>query len=420
MHHQGIYTIKMKIIHFADLHLGVESYGRIDPETGFPSRLRDFLETFDKLVDFAIDDKVDLVLFCGDTYKSREPSQTQQREFAKRIRKLSEAGITVFLIAGNHDMPNSIGRATSTEIFDTLAVKNVYVANKPGVFKIETSGGIIQIAALPWMRRSLLMSKDETKDLTFAQINEKMQEKLTNIINTQVGELDAALPAILAAHIWITGVSIGSEDSMTIGQEHMLLPGTIANPAFDYIALGHIHRHQVMNENPPMTYSGSLDRLDFGDEGDQKGFYLVEIDTDAKTGKRKVSYDFHPLEGRNFITIKVEIKEGDIDPTQTVIAQIAKYDIDGAIVKLQIKLPQESEKLIMDGAVKEVLKPASYFTIAREVKREIRSRLGSRSVEELSEIEALQTWLNTTNVPEERAKILMQYGKELINEIRQA
>lgn len=410
----------MKIIHFADLHLGVESYGRIDPETGFPSRLRDFLETFDKLVDFAIDDKVDLVLFCGDTYKSREPSQTQQREFAKRIRKLSEAGITVFLIAGNHDMPNSIGRATSTEIFDTLAVKNVYVANKPGVFKIETSGGIIQIAALPWMRRSLLMSKDETKDLTFAQINEKMQEKLTNIINTQVGELDAALPAILAAHIWITGVSIGSEDSMTIGQEHILLPGTIANPAFDYIALGHIHRHQVMNENPPMTYSGSLDRLDFGDEGDQKGFYLVEIDTDAKTGKRKVSYDFHPLEGRNFITIKVEIKEGDIDPTQTVIAQIAKYDIDGAIVKLQIKLPQESEKLIMDGAVKEVLKPASYFTIAREVKREIRSRLGSRSVEELSEIEALQTWLNTTNVPEERAKILMQYGKELINEIRQA
>ena len=354
------------------------------------------------------------------SYKSREPSQTQQREFAKRIRKLSEDGITVFLIAGNHDMPNSIGRATSTEIFDTLAVKNVYVANKPGVFKIETSGGIIQIAALPWMRRSLLMSKDETKDLTFAQINEKMQEKLTNIINTQVGELDAALPAILAAHIWITGVSIGSEDSMTIGQEHMLLPGTIANPAFDYIALGHIHHHQVMNENPPMTYSGSLDRLDFGDEGDQKGFYLVEIDTDAKTGKRKVSYDFHPLEGRNFITIKVEIKEGDIDPTQTVIAQIAKYDIDGAIVKLQIKLPQESEKLIMDGAVKEALKPASYFTIAREVKREIRSRLGSRSVEELSEIEALQTWLNTTNVPEERAKILMQYGKELINEIRQA
>lgn len=410
----------MKIIHFADLHLGVESYGRTDPETGLSSRLQDFLKTFDKLVDFAIDDRVDLVLFCGDTYKSREPSQTQQREFARRIRKLSEAGITVFLIVGNHDMPNGIGRATSTEIFDTLAVKNVFVANRPGVFKIDTTGGPIQIAALPWMRRSLLMSKEETKDLTFAQINEKMQEKLTNIINAQVGELDASLPAILASHIWITGVSIGSEDSMTIGQEHMLLPGTIANPAFDYIALGHIHRHQVMNEKPPMTYSGSLDRLDFGDEGDEKGFYLVEIETDSKTGKRKVSYNFHPVEGRNFITIKVEIKEGNIDPTQNVIAAIAGHDINGAIVKLQIKLPQESEKLIMDSAVKEALKQASYFTIAKEVKRETRSRLGSRSVEELSPADALQSWLNATNVPEERAKILMQYGNELINEIRES
>lgn len=410
----------MKIIHFADLHLGVESYGRTDPEKGLPTRLMDFLTTFDKLVAFAIDEKVDLVLFCGDTYKSREPSQTQQREFARRIRVLSEAGIAVFLLAGNHDMPNGFGRATSTEIFGTLAVKNVYVANKPEVFKINTTGGTVQIAALPWMRRSLLMSKEETKDLTFSEINEKMQEKLTNIINAQVQQLETNLPAILASHIWITGVKIGSEDSMTIGQEHVLLPGTIANPSFDYIALGHIHRHQVMNQNPPMVYSGSLDRLDFGDENDEKGFYLVEIDTDSASGKRKVSYDFHTIRGRKFVTIKVEINSQDIDPTQTVVNEIEKHEIDGAIVKLQIKLPQESEKLIFDGAVKEALKRASYFTIAKDVKREPRSRLGSQAIQGLSAAEALQSWLNATNVTEERAKILMQYGKELISEIQQS
>jgi exonuclease SbcD len=412
----------LKIVHFADLHLGVESYGHTDPATGLSSRLGDFLSTFDKLVDYAIENKVDLVLFCGDTYKSREPSQTQQREFARRIRRLSEKGIAVFLLVGNHDMPNGIGRATSTEIFDTLAVKNVYVANRPGVFKIDTTGGTIQIAALPWMRRSLLMSKEDTKNLTFAQINEKMQEKLTNIINTQVRELDAGLPAILASHIWITGVHTGSEDSMTIGQEHVLLPGTIANPAFDYIALGHIHRHQVMNknENPPMVYSGSLDRLDFGDEGDEKGFYLVEIETDAASGKRRVAYNFHPVEGRRFITIKAEVKPEDTDPTQKVIDAITEHDIRGAIVKLQIKLPQEAEKLVKDSAVKEILKEASYFTIAKEVKRETRSRLGSHTADGLSPAQALQSWLTATNVSEERAKILMEYGKELINETQQS
>ena len=84
----------MKILHFADLHLGVESYGRIDPATGISSRLLDFLSTLDQLVDYALENRVDLVLFCGDAYKSREPSQTQQRIVLKKAKswkkKLSE------------------------------------------------------------------------------------------------------------------------------------------------------------------------------------------------------------------------------------------------------------------------------------------------------------------------------------------
>ncbi|MQY72420.1 MAG: exonuclease SbcCD subunit D, partial [Dehalococcoidia bacterium] len=79
----------MKILHFADLHLGVESYGHIDPATGLSSRLLDFLFALDQVVDYALENKVDLVLFCGDAYKTREPTQTQQREFAKRINRLS-------------------------------------------------------------------------------------------------------------------------------------------------------------------------------------------------------------------------------------------------------------------------------------------------------------------------------------------
>ena len=83
----------MKILHLADLHLGVESYGRIDPATGLSTRLLDFLSALDQVVDYALKNKVDLVLFCGDAYKSRDPSQTQQREFAKRIKRLSESGM---------------------------------------------------------------------------------------------------------------------------------------------------------------------------------------------------------------------------------------------------------------------------------------------------------------------------------------
>src|SRR4030043_282408 len=140
----------MKILHFADLHLGVETYGRIDPATGISSRLLDFLSALDKLVEYALENRVALALFCGDAYKNRKPSQTQQREFARRINRLSTSGIPIFLLIGNHDLPNATGKATTTEIFDTLAVKNVYVSNRPEVHRIPTNSGVIQIVSLPW------------------------------------------------------------------------------------------------------------------------------------------------------------------------------------------------------------------------------------------------------------------------------
>ncbi len=406
----------MKIIHFADLHLGVESYGRIDPESGLSSRFLDFLATFDKLVDYALKNRVDLVLFCGDAYKSRDPSQTQQRDFARRIKRLSEGGIPVFLLIGNHDLPNAIGRATTTEIFNTLAVKDVYVANRPDIHKIPTPGGTVQIVALPWLRRSALLSKEDSKNLNFDELNHKMQQKLTSIIKAKAKKLDPGLPSILAAHVWVSGARIGSEESMTIGQEQVLLPGNVANPAFDYIALGHIHRHQVLSEEPPMVYAGSLERLDFGDEDDDKGFYLVEIETNPKTANRRVWYEFHPINGRRFITIRVNIEPQDLEPTPTILKAISQYDIVDAIVRLLISLSQESDGQIIDSDIRNALKQAHYYTIARDIKRESRLRLGDQATEEITPVAALKAYLEDRKFSKSRSKLLLKYGEQLINE----
>jgi len=398
------------------LHLGVESYGRIDPASGLSSRFHDFLATFDKLVDYALEKRVDLVLFCGDAFKSRDPSQTQQREFARRIKRLSEGGISVFLLIGNHDLPNAVGRATTTEIYDTLAVESVYVADRPTTHKVKTKNGTIQITALPWLRRSVLLSKDDAKNLNFEQLNQKMQDVLTRIIKTEAEKPDPALPSILAAHVWVSGARIGSEDTMTIGQEQVLLPGNVANPAFDYIALGHIHRHQLLCETPPMAYAGSLERLDFGDEKDDKGFYLVDIKTDNKTGGRKVSYRFHKLEGRRFITIKADIKLDDTDPTASVLEAIFKHDVKDAIVRLHISLSQESEGQIIDSQIRSALKEAYYFTFSRDVKRQSRVRLGNHSAEEITPVDALEAYVKDRDFSLSYGKTLLKYGKELIKE----
>ena len=413
----------LKILHFADLHLGVESYGRIDPATGLSSRLLDFLSTLDQVVDFTLENKIDLVLFCGDAYKSREPSQTQQREFAKRIRQLSSSGIPVFLLIGNHDLPNAVGRATSTEIFDTLAVKNVYVSNHPDIYHIPTQSGIVQIASLPWLRRSALLarlSREETKNLDFEQINQRLQQILTNIITANAVKIDPALPSILAAHVWVSGARIGSERLMTIGQEPALLLSNMANPAFDYIALGHIHRRQVMHLNPPVVYAGSLERLDFGEEEDDKGFYMVEIEPDKETGKRRVAFDFHPVTARRFLTINVSIDAQDADPTLTVLKAITDQGEKArdAIVRLNVSLPAEPEGKLRDNDIRNALKEAHYFTIARDIRREARLRLGKWTAEDITPLEALKAYLEAKKVPPERAKVLLEYGERLIQEPR--
>jgi exonuclease SbcD len=407
----------LKILHFADLHLGVESYGHIDAATGLSTRQNDILSSLDKVIDYALNNDIDLVLFCGDAYKSREPSQTQQREFAKRINRLSGKGIPVFLLIGNHDLPNATGKATSTEIFDTLSVSNVYVAGKPDIYPIPTKHGIIQIVSLPWLRRSALLSKEDYKNLNFEQLNQRMQESLTNIINTLAAKLDPALPAILAAHIWVVGAMLGTEKMMTIGQEHTLLQSNITNPAFDYIALGHIHRRQVLQYNPPVVYAGSLEKLDFGDEDDEKGFYIIDIETDS-AGKKQVAFDFHPTNGRRFLTIDVALTTQDTDPTAVILAKISEQadKVKDAIVRLQLSLPSEIEGFLKDNEIRNALKDAYYFTIARDIKRESRPRLGNWTAAEVTPIDALKIYLEQKKASPERVKELLEYGQKLIED----
>jgi exonuclease SbcD len=407
----------MKIIHFADLHLGVESYGHVNPESGLSSRLEDFLQALDQLVDCALAEKVDLVLFCGDAYKTREPSQTQQREFAKRIKRLSEGNIPLFMVTGNHDSPNALGRATATEIFDTLSVPNVYVASKPGVYRVPTSSGEIQIAALPWVRRSALLAREDTRNLDFSQINERLQKVLTGVIAQQAEKIDPGLPSILAAHVWVLNAKLGTEKSMSIGQEHMLLLGSVANPIFDYVALGHIHKAQSLNEIPPVVYSGSLERLDFGDEGDEKGFYLIEILPDESSGKRKTTYEFRPIKARSFFTLHIDIQETDLEPNGVVFLKIMDNldNIKDAIVRLEIALPAALSSKLRDNEIRNIAKLAYFLNITREVRREARLRLGHSTIEGITPEEALKAFLDSKYTAQ-RSEVLFTEGLKLIQE----
>ncbi|RAL70982.1 Exonuclease SbcD [Dehalococcoides mccartyi] len=405
---------KLKILHFADLHIGVENYGRFDSATGLSSRLADFLTAFDRLVAYAIDKKVDLVVFSGDAYKSRDPSQTQQREFARRVSTLASSGIQVFLLVGNHDQPNAAGRATTTEIFDTLDIANVHVSGKAEVRLINTRNGPIQIASLPWLRRSSVLSvsnQKEEKNLSIEELNQRVESYLAGIIENLAGQLDKNIPSILSAHLSVNTAKVGSERNISIGYEPTVMLSNIANPAFDYVALGHIHKQQVLSSAPPVIYPGSLERLDFGEEKDDKGFYLVEIDPLS----HKTDFEFIKLEGRRFLTIELNLNADSLDPTLEVIniLQARQQDIKDAIVRLKLELPAEIGGQLRDSDIREALREAHNFTISKNVIRLTRQRADGFKVEGLDPIQALEHYLEIKQTSAQEKKTLLEYGRRL-------
>ena len=412
----------MKLLHFSDLHIGVENYGRTDPETGMSTRLLDFLAAFDEMVDYAIETQVDAVLFAGDAYKSRDPSQTHQREFARRIARLTSQGIPIYLVTGNHDLPAVAGRASAVEIFPTLAVERVFVADHISTTVVPTRSGPLQVVGLPWVRRSAFLTRDDTRNLTLDQITQLLEERLTNILTWELQRLDRSMPAVLVGHVTVRGAKVGTERSMMLGRDHTLNLSDLGNPSLDYVALGHVHKHQVMGHNPMVVYSGSPQRVDFSEEDEDKGFCVIDLDEKQSQGNRFRSFDFRPVQARTFLTIDVDVRPSD-DSTQRVLDTIARVGahgntpVNGAIVRVRIQLPEELESQLRESDIRNALGDAHHIAaIHRDVVRSRRTRLTPEASRGLGPREALRLYLETRNTDPQRTDLLLEYADALMRE----
>ena len=397
----------LRFIHCADIHLGVETYGRIDPATGLNTRLIDFTARFDEIVNAAIERQVDLFIFSGDAYRSRDPTPTHQREFAMRIRRLADAGIPIFLLVGNHDLPAASGRANSLDIFETLGVPGVVVGRLLKLHRIETRSGPVQIAALPWLRRSALMTTEDNRQLSAEDLRHAIQEHAAWFVTNVVTQIDPGIPAILAAHISVEGATYGSERSVLVGEDIVLPRSSLALPAFQYVALGHIHKHQILGDMPPLVYPGSIERVDFGEESDDKGYMYVEIDGD------RVSMEFCPLAARRFVTIRS--RPTGADPTSVVVHDIERATVADAVVRLIVESTAEIDAIINYQIVRKSLRDAfSIAAVRRDVGRVHRQSVIDAGIESLSIAEALDLYLRTKNVSEERRATLLLHAQGLI------
>ncbi|MBW4438253.1 MAG: exonuclease SbcCD subunit D [Pleurocapsa minor GSE-CHR-MK-17-07R] len=384
----------IRVLHFADAHIGIETHGRIDPATGMNTRLLDFLHRLDDIIAFVQEHGVDLIIFAGDAFKTRTPTPTQQREFAFRMRDLS-ALAPVILLEGNHDLPQQDRKASSVEIYDTLRVPNVMLANTFELHVVETARGPVAVGCAPYPVRQRLMDGAATAGLSIAQIDQMVQHNLGMRLEELAEEADAVgpeVPRLLTGHFTVQGAVTGSERQIMLGRDIEVPLSVLADARWDYVALGHIHKHQNLTHGrpgtPPVVYSGSFERIDFGEEADTKGFCMVELARNATT------WAFHQVDARPFVTLNADLRESET-PTAEMVDQIERTNVRDAVVRIQVRLTPESAALFDEGSVRDALKRGGAHVIASlkpDIERTQRARLGT-SPEQLSDQDLLERHL---------------------------
>lgn len=383
----------VKLLHLSDIHMGSGfSHGHINPTTGLNSRLEDFVATLTRCIDRAIREPVDLVLFGGDAFPDATPAPIVQQAFAQQFQRLVEANIPTVLLVGNHDQHSQGMGGTSLCIYRTLAVPDFIVGDSLSTHHIDTRTGPVQVITLPWLNHSTFLTRPETEGLSLSAVNELMLDRLRVALEGEIRQLEPDIPCILLAHLMTDTARYGAEKYLAVGKGFTVPMALLARPCFDYVALGHVHKHQILCQNPPIVYPGSIERVDFSEEKEDKGFVIAEIQSGH------TSVEFCPLPVRAFKTIEIDISTTD-SPQKKLERTLAKANITNAVVRLSYKLnPAQIEK-IDQVALQQALATAHSYTIHPELVSQLsRPRLPELTSDNIRDpLSALQTYLANRN-----------------------
>jgi exonuclease SbcD len=407
----------IRFIHTADIHFGMENYGRIDPKTGIHSRLLDFEKALNFCIDVAIKENVDFFLFAGDAYKTAHPTPTHQRLLMSCFLRLFKANIPVVIVVGNHDNPLSFGKAHALEIFGQIPLEGFHVIAKPANIQLKTKNGPVNVVGIPWPTRNTISLSNEHLHTSAAALTDYISSGVCRIIESLAQELDPTIPAVLAGHLTVSsGIFSGSEKRAVYGTDPLFLPSNLGIAPFDYVALGHLHRFQNVNGSclPPIIYSGSIERVDFGERKEDKGFCLVTIHE-----KEEVTYEFIKTPTRPFLQIEARLHTHE-DQTKQIIEEIERHDLTDAVVKILYHLPPDTRDAVDLAKVQKACSGA-WYTVGIFPVRAIETRQRRAALKLDMDLEhLLNGYFDTKPEYRENKAALIKKALELDAEISQS
>lgn len=267
----------MKIACFSDLHMHTfKEFDEISDRTG-SKRLDNIVESVEYIRDYCFENKITQVIFAGDAFHTRGKVDILAFNSLYDVMKtFPEYGIEVVMIAGNHDQ-SSNAKLPPHALHSFGDIEGIKVYGDLGIHQIEDDGVPIDIVCVPY-------NKDA----------QRIKDWISEVASTDMG-----YSRILVGHLGVSGATVGSTsypmaEAFSI---HDLKPDY-----FHYIVMGHFHKRQFLGGYPNSFYCGAPIQHSFSDEGEDKGFYIIDTD-------KRYEVTFVPIPNPMFRTVTLPISE---------------------------------------------------------------------------------------------------------------
>jgi len=364
----------IRLAHSADWHLNADASCAgtlVRDASGQNVRWLDQQRVISAFVDGAIAQQCDIAIIAGDVFDKPKPGPAEIVFAQQQIGRLHRA-MPCLLLHGNHDLPVN-GIPSPVEILASPPL-GLYA---PRPDRTVVAG--LQLCTLPFPSKVALLAREEYAGLAPDEVHALITDKLRAIVRGLRAQCDPIRPAILVAHLPIVGAALN--ETMLAGQEHISLTAEDLE-GWEYVALGDLHRAQQI-AGLPAFYSGSLDRLNFGEEHDPKGWMCVELGDGF-------SYRFMETPARRFVTLTVdELRHSEPCPD--------------LVYRVKAAIRQEEFDAIQPDLAR--WRQCPLFSEALEITRQTRAR-AETVTDELSPAAALAEWARTQGKTAELAALL--------------
>ena len=247
----------MRFLHLADLHIGK----RVN---GF-SMIEDQKFVFEQVYNVIENEKIDGIIMAGDIYDKPVPSAEAVKLFDEMLTRLVSINLPIFVISGNHDSAERIGFGSDILSAAKVYMSRVYNGNLQKI-ELEDDYGKINVYLLPFIKPATVKNiykEAEIKDYDDALEYVLSQEKI-----------DKTKRNVIVSHQFVTGALRSESEEVSVGGLDNV---SVENyEAFDYVALGHIHRAQQMGRESA-RYAGTLLKYSFSEEKHNKSMTIVDL-----------------------------------------------------------------------------------------------------------------------------------------------